>query len=165
MTAVWLSPHARQRLEAELVELMSRHDVSGDTDDDGGVVEAWLARRTRIGEIHELLSNAADGTFPPDDGVAEPGMVLTVRYADTGDNVRTADSGDTETFLLGVRGAEGSDMEVYSPNSPLGRALLGATPGDHRDYLLPNGREQRVTLVAAVSLGAHLTAPTPAGQT
>jgi transcription elongation GreA/GreB family factor len=156
MTAVWLSPHARQRLEAELVELMSRHDVSGDTDDDGGVVEAWLARRTRIGEIHELLSNAADGTFPPDDGVAEPGMVLTVRYAD---------SGDTETFLLGVRGAEGSDMEVYSPNSPLGRALLGATPGDHRDYLLPNGREQRVTLVAAVSLGAHLTAPTPAGQT
>lgn len=156
MTAVWLSPHARQRLEAELVELMSRHDVSGDTDDDGGVVEAWLARRTRIGEIHELLSNAADGTFPPDDGVAEPGMVLTVRYADTG---------DTETFLLGVRGAEGSDMEVYSPNSPLGRALLGATPGDHRDYLLPNGREQRVTLVAAVSLGAHLTAPTPAGQT
>lgn len=155
MTAVWLSPHARQRLEAELVELMSRHDVSGDTDD-GGVVEAWLARRTRIGEIHELLSNAADGTFPPDDGVAEPGMVLTVRYAD---------SGDTETFLLGVRGAEGSDIEVYSPNSPLGRALLGATPGDHRDYLLPNGREQRVTLVAAVSLGAHLTAPTPAGQT
>ncbi|MDQ1319297.1 MAG: transcription elongation factor GreA [Actinomycetota bacterium] len=156
MTAVWLSPHARQRHEAELVELMSRHDVSGDTDDDGGVVEAWLARRTRIGEIHELLSNAADGTFPPDDGVAEPGMVLTVRYAD---------SGDTETFLLGVRGAEGSDIEVYSPNSPLGRALLGATPGDHRDYLLPNGREQRVTLVAAVSLGAHLTAPTPAGQT
>ena len=156
MTAVWLSPHARQRLEAELIELMSRHDVGGDTEDDGGVVEAWLARRTRIGEIHELLSNAADGTFPPDDGVAEPGMVLTVRYAD---------SGDTETFLLGVRGAEGSDMEVYSPNSPLGRALLGATPGDHRDYLLPNGREQRVTLVAAVSLGAHLTAPTPAGQT
>ena len=156
MTAVWLSPHARQRLEAELVELMSRHDLSGDTDDDGGVVEAWLARRTRIGEIHELLSNAADGTFQPDDGVAEPGMVLTVRFADTG---------DTETFLLGVRGAEGSDMEVYSPNSPLGRALLGATPGDHRDYLLPNGREQRVTLVAAVSLGAHLTAPTPAGQT
>ena len=156
MTAVWLSPHARQRLEAELIELMSRHDVGGDTEDDGGVVEAWLARRTRIGEIHELLSNAADGTFPPDDGVAEPGMVLTVRFADTG---------DTETFLLGVRGAEGSDMEVYSPNSPLGRALLGATPGDHRDYLLPNGREQRVTLVAAVSLGAHLTAPTPAGQT
>jgi transcription elongation GreA/GreB family factor len=156
MTAVWLSPHARQRLEAELIELMSRHDVGGDTEDDGGVVEAWLARKTRIGEIHELLSNAADGTFPPDDGVAEPGMVLTVRFADTG---------DTETFLLGVRGAEGSDMEVYSPNSPLGRALLGATPGDHRDYLLPNGREQRVTLVAAVSLGAHLTAPTPAGQT
>lgn len=156
MTAVWLSPHARQRLEAELVELMSRHDVGGDTDDDGGVVEAWLARRTRISEIHELLSNAADGTFPPDDGVAEPGMVLTVRYADTG---------DTETFLLGVRGAEGSEMEVYSPNSPLGRALLGATPGDHRDYLLPNGREQRVTLVAAVSLGAHLTASAPAAQT
>ncbi len=155
MTAVWLSPQARKRLEAELIDLMSRHDV-GDADDDSEIVEAWLARRARINEIHELLSNAADATFPPDDGVAEPGMVLTVRYDDTG---------DTETFLLGVRGAEGSDMEVYSPNSPLGRALMGATPGDRRDYLLPNGRQQRVTLVAAVSLGVHLMAQTPAGQT
>ena len=32
-------------------------------------------------------------------------MVVTVRYDDTG---------DTETFLLGVRGAEYVDMDVYS---------------------------------------------------
>lgn len=154
MTAVWLSPHARKRLEAELIELMSHQDIGAGDDD--GIVEAWLARRGRINDIHELLSNAADGTFPPDDGVAEPGMVLTVRYED---------GGDTETFLLGVRGAEGSDMEVYSPNSPLGRALLGATPGEQREYLLPNGRQQRVTLMAAVSLGTQLSAQAPAGRT
>jgi len=151
VTSVWLSPDARTRLEGELTELMSRHDLCADADGDGGVVDAWLARRVRIGEIHELLSNASDSIFPPDDGVAEPGMVLTVRYDDTG---------EIERFLLGVRGAEGFDMEVYSPNSPLGRALVGATAGDQRDYLLPTGRQQRVTLMAAVSLGAHLSART-----
>jgi transcription elongation factor GreA len=41
----------------------------------------------------------------PDDGIAEPGMVLTVRFDDTG---------DIETFLPGVRGAELGDVEVYS---------------------------------------------------
>lgn len=48
------------------------------------------------------------------------GMVLTVRYDETG---------DTETFLLGIRGAEYDDMKVYSVQSPLGTAILGARPG------------------------------------
>ena len=45
-------------------------------------------------------------------------MVVTIDY--DGDD-------DTETFLLGSReeGAHG-DLEVNSPQSPLGRAILGA---------------------------------------
>ena len=38
-------------------------------------------------------------------------MVLTVRYDDTG---------EIETFLLGVRGVEDADIDVYSMQSPLG---------------------------------------------
>ncbi len=37
-------------------------------------------------------------------------MVLTVRFEDTG---------ETDTFLLGVRGAYYGDIEVYSAKSPL----------------------------------------------
>ena len=53
--------------------------------------------QARIQQIHDLLVNAVVGEDPPNDGIAEPDMVLTIRYDDTG---------DTETFLLGVRGAE-----------------------------------------------------------
>jgi transcription elongation factor GreA len=68
--------------------------------------------------------------------------VLTIRY--DGDD-------DTEKFLLATReeGAEG-ELEVYSPESPLGRALLGAKEGETRSYELPNGSTQKVTLVKAV---------------
>ena len=99
----------------------------------------------RIQQIHEMLMNAVVGEDPPDDGVAEPGMVITVRY----------DDGDEETFLLGVRGAEYGDMEVYSPQSPLGAAILGARVGQRVTYELPNGSTAGVTLVKAVPYGMH----------
>ncbi len=152
MTIVWLSPQARVRLEAELAELLAFRAVDGHgVDHDDEVISAWLDRKARIREIHELLSTATTGSPPPDDGVVEPGMVVTVRYEDTG---------ESETFLLGVRGAESADIEVYSPDSPLGQALLGATPGEHRGYRLPNGGQQRVTLDAAVPLDRYLGAST-----
>lgn len=153
MMTTWLSPQARERLEAELADLLTHRDLDTDAENyDDQVIGAWLARKARIREIHELLSAAPAGaTFPPDDGVVEPGMVVTVRYEG---------SEDTETFLLGVRGAEDSGVEVYSPHSPLGQALLGATPGARRDYLLPSGARQAVTVVAAAPLGVWLAAGT-----
>lgn len=56
-----------------------------------------------------------------------------------------------EQFLLATReeGAEGG-LDVYSPDSPLGKALLGAKEGEAREYELPNGSIQKVTLVKAV---------------
>src|ERR1700730_1632833 len=68
---------------------------------------------------------------PPDDGIAEPGMVLTVRYDETG---------ETETFLLGVPGAEAGDIEVYSMQSPLGTAIAGARAGQRTPILSPAAR-------------------------
>jgi transcription elongation factor GreA len=67
--------------------------------------------------------------------------VLTVRY--DGDD-------DVEQFLLGSR-EEGShgDLEVYSPNSPLGAAILGAKVGETRQYQLPGGSTMKVTLEGA----------------
>jgi len=82
------------------------------------------------------------GEAPANDGLAEPGKVLTVRY--DGDDAE-------EVFLLATReeGAEG-ELEIYSPESPLGRALLGAKEGETRQYELPNGKSQKVTLIKAV---------------
>ncbi len=146
---VWMTTHARQRLEEELADLLSHRtvvtDETGDRSDQ--IIDAWMARKARIRQIHELLSTATVGTSPPDDGLAEPGMVLTIRYDDTG---------ETETFLLGARGAEDTDIEVYSVNSPLGDALAGAIVGEQRRYRLPSGAVQPVTLLSAKPFGAHV---------
>ena len=120
-----------------------RHSRRGDSDGNSAVVQRVQAR---IQQIHDLLVNAVVGEDPPNDGIAEPDMVLTIRYDDTG---------DTETFLLGVRGAEYGDMEVYSNQSPLGAAITGARLGERRTYTLPSGAALTVTLLKAVPYGIY----------
>lgn len=144
--AVWLTEEAYARLRDELGELRVADEAGGDEPD--RVLEL-RRRQARIGELEDLLRRAVVGWIPPDDGVAEPGMVLTVRF--DGEEV-------TETFLLGVRDGAGSDdLEVFSPDSPLGRAVAGARQGESRTYTVPSGATVRVTLVAAVPYGRHLS--------
>ncbi len=143
---IWLTTQAHGRLMAEL-DLLNSLATGRRDGDDANAVAIEHARRSRIQRIHDLLLHAVVGQDPPDDGVAEPGMVLTVRFADTG---------ETETFLLGVGGVEYGDLEVYTVTSPLGAALVGARPGDQRDYQVPSGATMSVTLVTAVPYGLHM---------
>ena len=145
---VWISPPAYERLQRELGtlrELCAAAAADGDADENAAAVQrAW---QIRIQQIHDLLINAVVGKDPPDDGIAEPGMVLTIRYDDGTE--------DIETFLLGVRGAEYGDTEVYSDQSPLGAAISGARPGEQRTYTLPSDATLTVTLLKAVPYGIH----------
>jgi transcription elongation factor GreA len=151
----WLTQEAYDRLKHELDELVANRKVmaaeinarreEGDLKENGGyhaAREEQGQQEARIRQLQELLRSAKVGVAPTTDGVAAPGMVITVRYE--GDN-------DTEDFLLANR-EEGShgDLEVYSPNSPLGEALLGAKNGETREYTLPNGSLQKVTMIKAV---------------
>ncbi len=144
---VWISNDAYGRLQEELAvlrQLVATAADDGDTDENATAIQR--ARHKRIQQIHDLLINAVVGEDPPDDGVAEPGMVVTVRYDDTD---------ETESFLLGMRGAESSDIEVYSVQSPLGSAILGARPGESRTVSLPSGADVSVTMLSAVPYGLH----------
>ncbi|WP_067182741.1 GreA/GreB family elongation factor [Microtetraspora niveoalba] len=148
----WLTQNAYDRLREELAGLLAHRAGEGDgapphDPDSNEEIMERERRQARIHQIEDLLKNAVVGEDPPDDGVAEPGMVLTVRY--DGDE-------ETETFLMGLRDESvGGDIPVYSPNSPLGLALTGAREGEQRTYELPNGRTMRVTLVKAVPYGHH----------
>jgi transcription elongation GreA/GreB family factor len=139
-----MSPQAHERLQAELTTLRELLNTEAAEDSDENQVAIQRARQARIQQIHDLLLHAVVGENPPNDGVAEPGMVLTVRFDG---------SEDTETFLLGVRGAEYGDMEVYSVQSPLGAAIVGARPGEQRSYQVPSGELIPVTLISAVPFG------------
>ncbi|OBK79893.1 GreA/GreB family elongation factor [Mycobacterium sp. 1164985.4] len=144
---IWISRVAYERLQTELATLRELcANAASDEETDENAIAIKRARQARIQQIHEMLINAVVGEDPPDDGIAEPGMVVTVRYDDTG---------EIETFLLGVRSAEHGDMEVYSTQSPLGAAILGAKPGERRAFKLPSGGDLSVTMLTAVPYGMH----------
>jgi len=151
----WLTQEAHDRLQHELDELVAHRPViaaeinarreEGDLKENGGYHAArdeQAKQEARIRHLQEILRSAQVGVSPADNGVVEPGMVVTIAY--------DGDDDDKETFLLGSReeGVHGS-MQVYSPQSPLGQAILGASRGESREYILPNGRVQKVAVLDA----------------
>lgn len=142
---IWMTRQQYARLRNKLNALRSGLIV--ETPDDMMDFDAnRIALQRRIRELQKLLSRAAVGENPAGDRIAEPGMVLTIRYDVTG---------ETETFLLGRRGSEGADIKVYSMASPLGRAIAGARPGDQRIYSIPDETGRLVTLLEAVPYDVH----------
>jgi transcription elongation factor GreA len=153
---IWLTQDAFDKLKDELEnlrgpvrdEIVARISAArdeGDLKENGGYHAAREEQgktEARIRQLEDMLRKARVGETPADDGVVEPGMVVTIRFA--GDS-------DEETFLLGAREmASGSDLQVYSPQSPLGTALVGRKRGEECDYIAPNGKTLKVEILDAV---------------
>jgi transcription elongation factor GreA len=156
-TTVWLTQAKYDALQAELEELrgpgraavvqkVSEARDEGDLKENGGYHAAReeLGKLDgRIAQLEDMLKRAHVGETPPDDGVVEQGMVVTYRFV--GDD-------EEEKFLLGAREMKGpgDDLEVYSPQSPLGEAISGKKKGDTVQYVAPNGKTLKVEIVDAV---------------
>jgi len=152
-SVTWLTQEAHDRLKSELdylsgpgrTEIAKKIEAArdeGDLRENGGyhaAKEEQGKREARIRQLQALLAKAKVGEAPPDDGVVEPGMIVTVRF----------DDGDEETFLLGSREVEVGDLEVYSEKSPLGAAIHGKRRGEKASYQLPSGRAVSVEIVDA----------------
>jgi len=153
----FLTQEAYDRLANELAEREgpTRDEIKkkiaaareeGDLSENAGYHAARDAQgknEARIKVLKHKLENSTIGLPTADDGVIAVGHKVTVKY----------DDGEHETFLLGSR-EEGAHVEidVYSPESPLGQALIGRAVGDSATYELPNGRGAlTVTVVEAVS--------------
>jgi transcription elongation factor GreA len=154
-TVTWLTQEAYDRLAKELDELIGGRAAmakeindrreEGDLKENGGyhaAREEQGKQEARIAQLTVLLRSAQVGAAPASDGVAGPGMVVTVRFGD---------DPDPETFLIGSREeAETSNIAVYSAASPLGKALTGSKEGATVSYQTPNGKTVQVTLIKAV---------------
>jgi transcription elongation factor GreA len=151
----WLTEEAFDRLKAELDQLIANRPIiaaeindrreEGDLRENGGYHQAREdqgQQEARIRQLQELLNNAKVGEAPKQSGVALPGSVVKVKFID---------GGDTETFLIGTRqeGVTDGKLEVYSPRSPLGGAIIDAKVGDKRSYVVPNGSTVEVELISA----------------
>ncbi|MGV9271386.1 transcription elongation factor GreA [Kitasatospora sp. NPDC003701] len=149
----WLTQSGYDQLKAELdhltgpwrIEIAQKIEAAreeGDLKENAGYHAAKEEQgkyELRIRQLTQLLERAKVGEAPADSGVVAPGMVVTVAF--------DGDADDTMTFLLGSREMAGSDdLDVYSPQSPLGRAIDGKKVGDEATYELPNGKAASVTV-------------------
>ncbi len=151
----WLTEEAFERLKDELDTLIANRPIiaaeindrreEGDLRENGGYHQAREdqgQQEARIRQLQELLNNAKVGEAPTKSGVALPGSVVEVTFED----------GVKEKFLIATRqeGVTSDELEVYSPNSPLGAALIDKEVGAKVTYTLPSGKPMTVTLDSAV---------------
>lgn len=90
---------------------------------------AFLANAILDAEIVEVVA----------DGRVSLGLVVELRYE--GDD-------DTEKYLVGSIEERQEGVEVLSPGSPLGKALLGASAGDTVSFESPTGATLSVEVVS-----------------
>jgi transcription elongation factor GreA len=142
----------RRTYEGELADRLREARTSGSPGDNEDVLAVHAevsVNAARIVRLQDLLRSAqiVEREF---DGCVSLGC--TVRVAD--DDGRTA-----EYTLIGRRGEESGRREV-SPGSPVGKALLGARPGQ-LVRVAPPGRRARALRILDVSpsgLGAQMPA-------
>ena len=153
-TTVWLTQDAHDKLTAELADLKGprRQEIidrissardEGDLKENGGYHAAkdeQGKQEARIRQLEDMLRRAEVGETPPDDGVVEQGMKVSLRFVDLDSE---------ETFLFGAREMEQEGLTVYSPQSALGAAINGKKRGDTVSYTAPNGKEVRVEILDA----------------
>lgn len=155
---IWLTSDAFEKLSEELEYLKGegRRLVSakigqarseGDLSENGGyhaAREEQGHQEARIRQLEAMLRTAQIGEPSEHADTVAPGMEVTIFYDD--------DPDDTDTFVLGSREllaiADDHAIEVFSPQSPLGAAVLGKRVGETASYTGPTGGEFGVTIQA-----------------
>lgn len=107
----------------ELGDLKENADYHAARDDQGRM-------EARIRQIQAMVDSAVIVDDTGSDGTVAHGSVVDLRYE--GDD-------EVERFLVGSIEERRDDVSVISPESPLGRALIGHGPGDTVEYEAPRG--------------------------
>ncbi|GAB2975624.1 transcription elongation factor GreA [Nocardioides montaniterrae] len=143
--------HLQGPRRAEIVAEISAARDEGDLKENAGYHAARDEQgklEGRIKQLTAMLEKAEIVAPPADDGVVEPGMVVTYKFE--GD-----DDDEAESFLLlGSREGAPGDMTVFTPEAPLGAAINGRSRGETVSYAGPTGKELRVVILDAKPYGA-----------
>jgi transcription elongation GreA/GreB family factor len=153
-----LSAAARARVEAELADLdearnsraCEQTDLCGDAADIAELALRDMALERydeRIGHLRALLAESVsatqESTAQDDPATVRLGVVINLRFAG---------ATETERFVVGDIAERDDAVEVITPASPLGRALIGARQGEQIRWAAPRG-----TITAAIVDVAPLT--------
>jgi transcription elongation factor GreA len=147
-----LSQAAYDRLKAEYQDLTTRGRVEiahkieaarelGDLSENGdyhAAKEEQGKMEGRIRQLSVMLENAEIVQADNGEHVSH-GSVVAIRYAG---------NDEVERYLIGSIEERHDDLEVISPSSPLGEALIGAGPGESVTFTAPTGAELQVEIVS-----------------
>lgn len=142
-----LSRAALERLQAEFYDLTTRGRIEvatkievarlmGDLSENGDYHAAKDEQGHMEGRIRQLehLIHPDNHVVVEvsDDGSITPGTIVTLVYDGDDDHL-------AERYLVGHMEEKTDDLDVMSPESPLGAALLGHVAGDWVEYQAPHG--------------------------
>ena len=148
-----LSQAAYDRLQEEYTNLttVGRIDIArkietarelGDLSENGdyhAAKEEQGKMEGRIAHLSSILENAEIVDEVSGSDSVQAGSIVSICYAD---------DEDSEKYLLGSIEERLEDVEVISPTSPLGEALIGARSGETVTYEAPGGTlEVKVTAI------------------
>ncbi|MDR1033517.1 MAG: transcription elongation factor GreA [Bifidobacteriaceae bacterium] len=122
-----------------IVEKVSKARDEGDLKENAG----YHAAREDLGklesEIRDLEEKLKNVT------ITEPSSSEKIEVLSV---VTASISGKESEFLLASRDlAVSTDLTIYSPDSPLGVAIIGHKKGDSLSYSAPNGKQIDVTII------------------
>ena len=124
----WLEGEAREKVISDIATARAHGDLSENAEyhaakDQQGLQEA------RVRQLRQMIENA-EIIVARDDGIIKPGTIVTIRYQ--GDD-------EPESYFYGLREEKKSGYDVVTPDSPLGRVLLGRTAGETVTATVPAG--------------------------
>src|ERR671914_1507025 len=131
----YLEGEGRTKIIEEIAVARAHGDLSENAEyhaakDQQGLQEA------RVRQIKQMLESA-EIIRAANDGVVAPGKVVTIRQ----------EGEESETYLIGSREERGGNHDVLTPDSPIGRALIGRSAGDTVSAKVPAG-ELKVEIVS-----------------
>ncbi|HVF53125.1 MAG TPA: transcription elongation factor GreA [Actinomycetota bacterium] len=123
----YLEGEGRTKIISEIATARAHGDLSENAEyhaakDQQGLQEA------RVRQVREMLEHAQI-IETHDDGVVQAGMIVTIR----------TDGDEAETYLLGLREEKGGDYDVLTPDSPMGKVLVGHAAGETVVANVPSG--------------------------
>lgn len=124
----WLEGEAREKVIGDIATARAHGDLSENAEyhaakDQQGLQEA------RVRRLRQMLENA-EIIQARDDGIIKPGTIVTIRYQ--GDD-------EPESYFYGLREEKEGGYDVVTPDSPLGRVLLGRSAGETVTATVPAG--------------------------
>src|SRR5262245_5317153 len=157
MEANQLSREAHARLQAELEDLTTRGRIEvaekierarelGDLSENGDYHAAKDQQghmEGRIRQLEAILENC-EIVEAVDDGVVGVGSIVTILFEGDDDDM-------AERYLVDTVEERRSGLDVVTPGSPMGAALVGGAEGDVVAYAAPNGAEIRVKILRVES--------------